>query len=189
MNCSEISGTMYPLQLLVHYLKYLVRKIGNSCNHLFIIDFRKYVLHGSKHVEAFETISNIRKSLTRQVDLTDLHDYGAGSRKRRSQLSLGKKARMVSVPHATGRLLFHLVCHYKPDTIIELGTAMGVSTLYLAMGRPETPVYSVEGNPQLALMAKNVFESLELNNINVIIENFDDALEQLNQHMTGRVLV
>ena len=96
---------------------------------------------------------------------------------------------MVSVPHATGRLLFHLVCHYKPDTIIELGTAMGVSTLYLAMGRPETPVYSVEGNPQLALMAKNVFESLELNNINVIIENFDDALEQLNQHMTGRVLV
>ncbi|MBN2813532.1 MAG: class I SAM-dependent methyltransferase [Bacteroidales bacterium] len=189
MNCSEISGTMYPLQLLFHFLKYLFRKVGNSCNHPFIIDFQKYVLHGSKHVEAFETISNIRNRLTRQVDLADLHDEGAGSRKRRLQVSLGKKARMVSVPHATGRLLFHLVCHYKPDTIIELGTAMGVSTLYLAMGRPETQVFSVEGNRQLALIAKSVFESLKLNNIKVIINNFEDTLEQLIQHMSGRVLV
>lgn len=189
MNCSEISGTMYPLQLLFHYLKYQVKKNGKTCNHPFIIDFRKHVLHGSKRVEAFETINSIRKSLARQVDSTDLHDKGAGSRKHRSQVSLGKKARMVSVPHSTGRLLFHLVCHYKPDTIIELGTAMGVSTLYLAMGRPETPVFSVEGNRQLALIAQDVFASLELNNIHVIIKSFDDTLEQLTQNLAGKVLV
>ncbi len=37
--------------------------------------------------------------------------------------------------------------------IIELGTGMGISTIYLSSGSPETPLHSIEGDRERAALA------------------------------------
>jgi len=80
---------------------------------------------------------------------------GAGSRSR--QTSVGQMAAISSVNNKYGRLLFNLVVCHKPDLIIELGTAFGISTMYMAAANPEAPVITVEGNSQLAAIAAEGF--------------------------------
>jgi len=52
--------------------------------------------------------------------------------------------RRASVSEKYGRLLYRITRWFQPDMIVELGTGMGISTMYLASGSPETPLHSIE---------------------------------------------
>jgi predicted O-methyltransferase YrrM len=75
-----------------------------------------------------------------------------------------------------GQLLFRLVNHFKPNTILELGTSLGISTAYLASANPNSKVITIEGCPNIASEAKKNFEILGLKNIESVIGNFDSVL-------------
>ncbi|MCX6351136.1 MAG: class I SAM-dependent methyltransferase [Bacteroidetes bacterium] len=58
-----------------------------------------------------------------------------------------------AISEKTGSLLFRLVKHFKPKTLLELGTNAGVSTMFLAValkGNEEgVKFYTIEKNPDL----------------------------------------
>jgi predicted O-methyltransferase YrrM len=61
-------------------------------------------------------------------------------------------------------------------SIVELGTCLGITTLYLHAAAPNAKVYTLEGCPQTAGVAKDVFGKAGVKDINVITGNFDDTL-------------
>ncbi|MFT4024860.1 MAG: class I SAM-dependent methyltransferase [Flavihumibacter sp.] len=69
--------------------------------------------------------------------------------------------------------------YFKPATVIELGTSLGISGAYLAAALPGTQVYTLEGAPAIAARAAENFQSLGLPNISVIPGRFDDSLPGL----------
>lgn len=73
-----------------------------------------------------------------------------------------KGERPWSVPEATGRFLHETVSELKPMTILELGTSIGYSTLWLAHAAAEYGghVHTVEMKPEKhALAQKNVADA------------------------------
>jgi predicted O-methyltransferase YrrM len=88
-----------------------------------------------------------------------------------------------------GRLLYHLVSYYQPDLIIEMGTAFGISTLYLALANPATPVITVEGNAHYAAIAAKIFNAVQLGNITLINRPFNETVEELRSRITPRTLI
>jgi predicted O-methyltransferase YrrM len=78
--------------------------------------------------------------------------------------------------------MFRTVNHFRANNIIELGTSLGITTAYLASANLNGNVYTFEGAKQVAAIAKQTFDSLSINNIQVIEGNFDDTLQkQLNK--------
>jgi predicted O-methyltransferase YrrM len=71
-------------------------------------------------------------------------------RKLRSESTFVRRS---SVSGKYGFLLFRITRWFKPEMIIELGTGMGISTIYLSSGSPDTPLHSIEGNKERAAFA------------------------------------
>ena len=61
--------------------------------------------------------------------------------------------RRSSVSLKYGSLLYRIARWFQAEMIIELGTGMGISTLYLSSGSPGTPVHSIEREKERAALA------------------------------------
>jgi predicted O-methyltransferase YrrM len=102
---------------------------------------------------------------------------GAGSVKGLKKSRKVKEIAQNSAKSAKyAQLLFRIVNHFQPKTILELGTSLGISTSYLASVNSESAVFTIEGSKEIAEIARNNFHELELTNIRSISGNFDSEL-------------
>jgi len=91
-------------------------------------------------------------------------------------LSLGFIARNYAKPAKDAKLLFRLVNHFKPNTILELGTSLGITTLYLAAPLSSSRVITLEGCENTAAVARKNFERTATKNIQQVIGEFSKSL-------------
>jgi len=75
------------------------------------------------------------------------------------------------------------VKYYQPQSVIELGTSLGITTCYLLLANPGSEVLTFEGAPEVGNIAKQNFESLHLENIRLIDGNFDYTLYPAIYHL------
>ncbi len=149
----------------------------------FIDNFRINVLNDELPKSDFDKIENRRSILLKDSTTLPSVVFGAGSKKKRSNRTVGDITSIASVNDRYGRLLYRLARYYNPSHIIELGTAAGISTQYLAIGNPHAEVITVEGNPDLAEVASRNFRINRIKNITVINSSFDDVLPQLVKYI------
>lgn len=120
----------------------------------------------------------MRKNLKKNENLIHLQDYGKGSKQDsnndRTVASIANTS--LSFPYQC-RVMFRMVEHLKPKTILELGTSLGISTSYLASASLGSTVHTLEGDPQCLSIAQQVFESLKLKNIQTVLGPFSETLE------------
>lgn len=87
--------------------------------------------------------------------------------------------RQTAIPSHYGNLLYLLSKHFGTDGILELGTGLGMSTLYLAIGAPSGTVVSVEGHQPYAQRAEQELKKVDVNNVRIVTAQFEEALEKL----------
>ena len=171
---------------MLKFLKYYVTASngrGHGIHSPFVVDFVKKVMNDSRHFYAFDPIEQMRKSLLVNNQVLTIEDFGAGSKATKSnKRKVSDIARSALKPKKFGQLMFRTVNHFRANNIIELGTSLGITTAYLASANLNGNVYTFEGAKQVAAIAKQTFDSLSINNIQVIEGNFDDTLQkQLNK--------
>ena len=118
--------------------------------------------------------------MLKSKDEVALEDLGAGSAVDRTlKRKVSSIARHSISSHKSCRLISRVARSRKPKSILELGTSLGISTLYLAHARPESKIYTLEGDPNLARLAKDNFEKNKASNIEVIPGDIDETLPGL----------
>jgi predicted O-methyltransferase YrrM len=109
-----------------------------------------------------------------------IEDLGAGSnRLLRDQRKIADIADVSSSPAKYGRLLHNIVSFLKPEIVIELGTCLGIGTMYLASGSEHASIYSIEGSLSLHELAKKNLQKLNVMNVFLTNGNFDQVLPLL----------
>ncbi|MEI7662082.1 MAG: class I SAM-dependent methyltransferase [Bacteroidota bacterium] len=83
----------------------------------------------------------------------------------------------ASVTQKKGELLFRLTKHYNPSAILELGTSLGISTIYFGLAAPECQIVTIEGCIDSANVAQENFDRTGLKHIHLITGCFEDRLE------------
>jgi len=166
---------------IAEYLNYYLRaKTIYSAHSPFVYDFINSVLDTSKVYYAFQTIDQIRilnERDGREIEITDL---GAGSHTNNSRTKTIKSIANSAVSTKwQGKILFNLMQHYKPKHVLELGTSLGISSLYLALGNLGSSVITIEGDPNVASIARENFKRAKVENVLLKIGNFDDILPEL----------
>jgi predicted O-methyltransferase YrrM len=125
-------------------------------------------------------IKLIRKNLLQDKRVLEITDFGAGSLSNKSNKRIIKEiARNSLSTNKFLNLLFQLIQYNKPDTIIELGTSLGLSSSIMAMAANESTIYTLEGCPNIANIAKENFDKLHINNIELRIGEFSETIPKI----------
>jgi len=173
----------------IYYIIYCCRVFFTSVKDPFIRRFICDILKPASILEDPVIIKNYRKNLAGNNEQLKSISLGAGSKVRNKQNTIGAASERTSIRSRYGKLLHQLVYCFKPDMIIELGTAMGLSTTYLAKGNEDSSVITVEANSQLCDLAFKHFSQNKLTNITLINKLFDDVLPELATHAYDNLLV
>jgi len=146
-----------------------------------LYDFAAQVVEGSVLDEAiFQDIENSRITLLADRSTVDFVELGAGSR---SGSQSSKTIRSIAQSSLSGRRqcrqLAKMVLAYRPSTVVELGTSLGIATMYLAAADGSTQVHTLEGDPTVAARAQSLFKQHQLSNIHLHQGPFEQTLEPL----------
>jgi predicted O-methyltransferase YrrM len=166
------------LKLLLRYLLFWFRS-GNahSIHSPFLFDLYTRVIRDSRPQPVFTRIEGIRRQLLSNTQEIEVKDFGAGSRvNNAARRRISEIARYAEKNARIGQLLFRLVDHFKPGTVLDLGTSFGVTTLYLAAPLRQGEVFTFEGCPQTLKVARGNFSQLGLRTITDVEGNIDQTL-------------
>ena len=120
------------------------------------------------------------KKLLADATVIDVEDLGAGSAVIKTNKRVVSAVAASSLkPKKFAQLLFRIVNHYKPEIILELGTSFGITSAYLAAANERATVFTCEGSPAIAKIARKNFEQLQLKNIHLTEGDFAQTLSPL----------
>jgi predicted O-methyltransferase YrrM len=165
---------------LIRYIRYFLlsrHRKGHGIHSPFIFDLVSRIFRNKTDPHIVCSIEKVREKMisdSRSILVTDL-----GSRSELLKPNLRKVsdiARLSPVPKKYGKLLSNMAVEFGKPLIIEFGTSLGISTMYLAASNTDSTVYTMEGCPATAEIARQNFRDAGLGNVMVLEGPFDEIL-------------
>ena len=175
---------MYSLfQLGLKFLKYYLAASngkGHGMHSPFVFDFIMNVLNDKTIYPEYERVEELRNKLLSDSTVLEVEDFGAGSMMdKKNKRSISSIAKNAAKPKKFGQLFFRMIKYYQPETILELGTSLGITTSYLSLAKPDARLITMEGSKEIASVAKKNFAALGSNNVQLVEGNFDTTLSSV----------
>ena len=155
------------------------RRNEHSLHSPFVFELYTQVIKPKRYASpsAFDEIESLRQSLRQNSSTISVLDLGAGSRLHKSpERRIRDIVQSAEKPAFLAQLLYRLVAHFRPSVVFDLGTSLGLTTLYLAKAQAQARVFTFEGCPQTAALAQEHFERLSCSNIQTVVGNIDHTL-------------
>lgn len=159
-------------QLFSYFSYWLNEENEHSLQAPFIYDLYKKVIKSKDIRSEFEDIEKVRSQFLKSDKIIDVVDYGSGSTKSKK---ISKIVSMGISSKKYAQLLNKLINYLDAKRIIELGTSLGITTLYLSTEQDST-ITTFEGDPSLSAIASAVFAGNNRKNVSIIEGNIDATL-------------
>ncbi len=177
------------LKIFVKYAKYkLTTRYYKRCgiDTPFVNYFIEKAIFGSD-VTGFDDIEKQRQKLLTSKTVLTVCDYGEGSCKKMGvERSVSDLTRFTAVKPKYGKLLSRVVNHLRPGVIIELGTGLGFSTMYMAAGDHNCKIFTIEGSRDIAGIALQNFQETGIKRVHLLRgtfgEKFPVVIKNINDY-------
>ena len=141
---------------------------------------------GSEQAKQYQILKNYRKSLLENKNTIEVTDYGAGSKVFKSNTrQISKIAKTAGITPKRAELLFRITNYFQPETILEIGTSLGLATSALALGNPKAKITTLEGCPNTANQCQLQFQKFNINNVELVVTEFSAYLQ--SQNLTSNI--
>ncbi len=141
----------------------------------------RYTLENSDFMRALTKIESLGRTLVFEPERAEVAQHG--------QKFTGERIEAWSVPRSTGMLLNLLVARVAPGRIIEIGTSIGYSTIWMAAALCRTGnagiIDTIDNLPAKVDVAKSFFHASGLDER--IVVHQADALTYLRSQSAGSV--
>jgi predicted O-methyltransferase YrrM len=174
------------IRLVIRFFRfYLKARTLYDLHSPFAFELAKRLLEDRRNFYTYSDIEWLRKHLLQNQTQIHIEDFGAGSMVNSSTTrTIADICRYSATSPFFGKLLYRLVLWQQPKYTIELGTSLGIGTLYLSGAAPsDGKVYTLEGSPELAAKAKERFQRMEARKIELIHGRFENTLPPLLQQL------
>ncbi len=170
-------ASIFPI---LQFLKYKLNAVSRHSLHSpFLYDFYMKVLKSKEENSIFSKIEVFRNELLQNERLITINDFGAGSRvdtsPKRKIKAIAKSALSTK---KFSEVLFRIAKDSDAKQIIELGTSLGINTLYLSAVGEKVNVTTFEGCEETADVASELFKNAQRKNIEMIVGNINETLPQ-----------
>ncbi|HWZ16389.1 MAG TPA: class I SAM-dependent methyltransferase [Mucilaginibacter sp.] len=177
---------MFNLRFAKDYLLHRFKaKNRHGLHSPFVYRLADKIIYDFDAKKVYAGIENLRDKLLIDNRIINVTGLAAGSRIKVDRKKKVAEIAMRTLKPKLAQLLYRLAKDLNPLTIIELGTCLGITTLYLQNAAPQAKVYTLDGCPETAAITRDNFREAGLNNIDLITGNFDETLpgviNKLNQ--------
>src|SRR5690606_31540100 len=160
---------MANIRFFIDYLKhYLTSNNRHGVHSPFVYNLIDRVIYDFSDKDYIDTIEHLRRTLKKDQRILQITDLVAGSMLNNGkEKKVGSLAKHALKPQRIARLIARLAQEFQPESIIELGTCLGITTLYLSKASPASKIITVEGCPRTAGIAEENFNRLNAKNIQI----------------------
>lgn len=145
---------------------------------------------GSEQAKQYTILKEYRNSLLANKNTIEVTDFGVGSKVFKSNTRpISKIAETAGISPKRAELLFRIANYFQPNTILEIGTSLGLATSALALGNPKASITTLEGCPNTMAIAKNQLQLLNINNVELVITEFNSYLSNLKLETSNFKLI
>jgi len=150
----------------------------------FVFSLIEEVIEDDRTYYDFNALDRLRMLSKKDRTTLQVTDLGAGSKVDKTPIrSIASIAKSAVSPKWQCELLFRLVHHLQPQNRLELGTSIGISSLYQYIPLRKAPFYTLEGCPNIAKVAAKNFQKLKATQIRQLIGDFNQTLPKALQEM------
>lgn len=164
------------------YFKFLLNSTNQHGVHSpFVFDLVTRCLYDKTYYTDYDMLKSYRGFLKSQTETINVTDLGAGSRVFKSNQR--KISRILKHSGATlkeAKFLNRLTRYIGANSILELGTSLGMSTLAFSLGAHKGKVTSIEGCPNIFAYTRAQFNRLQRPNVSFINSDFGSVLSDLS---------
>lgn len=169
---------------MVSYIRFLLKSKNQHAVHSpFVYNLITNCFYDKTNYSAYKQIRQYKQALQNNHNTIAVTDLGAGSQITKSNT---RKVSQIAINAGTtasrAKLLFRLVQYFKSNTILELGTSLGIATHAMDLGNPEAKITTIEGCPNCAKLSADTFNQFNLNNIKILTGNFSEVIQTLNSN-------
>lgn len=167
------------------YLQFLWHSKNEHAVHSpFVFTLITKCFYDTKSKPEYAVLKKYRNSLLENKNTIEVTDFGAGSKVFKSNTrEISKIAKTAGISPKRAELLFRIVNYFQPQSILELGTSLGLATSALSLGSrslgTNAKITTLEGCPETAKIAQNQFRQFGLTNIYSEVTEFTAYLSKL----------
>lgn len=146
----------------------------------FVFDFCREVLIDLKEYPEYQLIESRRRLLKKNDTSIKVTDFGAGSSTLKgNERKISDIAKTSLKRKKYAQLLFRIARYFQPESTLELGTSLGITSAYIGAGYQRGTLSTVEGCPEISRVAQAQFGALNIENIRPFVGNFDEVLPEI----------
>ena len=135
--------------------------------------FENYILNQYFTTNSALGVENYRKELLSNSNSIEILDCGTGSKTLKSpKRIISEIAKTSSAEKKHGMLFQKIVQKYAVRSVLELGTSLGIGTMYFALADKNIKVTSIEGCPETYKFTKTQFAQKGIMNVDFINNDF-----------------
>ncbi|MDO7172747.1 O-methyltransferase [Mariniflexile sp. AS56] len=162
------------------YLKFLLKSSNEHGVHSpFVYNLVTKCFYDHSTYEAYKNIETYKENLLQIKTKITVTDLGAGSTViKENQRNISEITKNAGSTNKRAKLLYRLSSYFNFETILELGTSLGIATHAMRLGAPNSKITTIEGCPVISEYTRTNFERLQLENINLKTGDFKDILRK-----------
>jgi len=160
------------------YIKFLIKSTNQHGVHSpFVYQLVTQCFYDKTNYKAYKKIDLYKKQLLKNNTKITITDLGAGSQTTSQQERLVREmAKNAGTTLKNAKLLYRFISYFKPNSILELGTSLGIATHAISLGNPNCNITTIEGCPNLSMFTKSHLEKQAIRNFNLITGHFNETL-------------
>lgn len=166
---------------IIQYIKFLLKSTNQHGVHSpFVYNLVSKCFYNNKNHDAYKSLLNYKNALLKNKTKIKVTDFGVGSHVlKQNQRLISAMTKNAGTTYKRAKLLYRLVGYFEFENILELGTSLGVATHAMHLANPKANITTIEGCPNISEFTKKNFKDYKLENINLINDNFDNAIINL----------
>ena len=163
---------------LTSYISFLYKsKNHHSIHSPFVYNLVTKCIYDNKPKENYDILKKYRQSLIQNKKLIHVTDFGAGSKVfKTNKRKISSIAKTAGISKKRAELLYRITQYFKPKSILEIGSSLGLATFAMAIGNKNANVTGLEGCPETAKHSQLQLEQFDLENITILTTEFSDYL-------------
>lgn len=164
------------------YLKFLWHSKNEHAVHspfVFLLLTKSWYV--KKHKTEYSILSAYRNQLLSNSNSIEVTDFGAGSKVfKGTTRQIAAIAKNAGISKKRSELLYRIVHYFQPNTILEIGTSLGLATVAMATANPKAKITTLEGCSNTMQQCQLLLQKFEIQNVKCIASEFSDYFKSID---------
>lgn len=167
--------------MIKEYLKFLLKSSNEHGVHSpFIFDLVTKCFYKKNITLKWNDFLDKKQQLLDNKNYIKVTDFGSGSKVfTTNKRQISKITKVAGISNTKAKILIKIIHYFEPKNILEIGTSVGLGTSALKIGNLNSEIITLEGCPETAKVASDLFLKNGFKNIEVIVGDFKQTIPKV----------